>query len=286
MNGIHDMGGMHGFGRVEREENEPVFHAAWEGRVLGISRACSAQRLFNIDESRHAIERMAPVDYLALELLRALARPHRATARREGRDHARGARAPHGPAGRRHRSGAAAPDPKLPRPHAARDEGADPVPPARAAAALRARRSRPHAQRRPGRPHAAAALRARQARRHRRASTAPSSSRTPTPTGRASSPTRSTACASTRARSVGRLRRAARARAPRSLGELPRAGRSRKEHVMSGDSRRPRTSSPRAGVASSRCASARSSRCWSRRGSSRATPSTASSAPTSRTSAR
>jgi len=64
MNGIHDMGGMHGFGRVDREENEPVFHAAWESRVLGLSRACSAQHLFNIDESRHAIERMAPVDYL------------------------------------------------------------------------------------------------------------------------------------------------------------------------------------------------------------------------------
>jgi len=64
MNGIHDMGGMHGFGRVEREKNEPVFHAAWEARVLGISRACSAQQLFNIDESRHAIERMAPLDYL------------------------------------------------------------------------------------------------------------------------------------------------------------------------------------------------------------------------------
>jgi nitrile hydratase len=65
MNGIHDMGGMHGFGRVEPEVNEPVFHAAWEGRVLGLSRACSAQRLFNIDESRHGIERMAPADYLA-----------------------------------------------------------------------------------------------------------------------------------------------------------------------------------------------------------------------------
>ena len=65
MNGIHDMGGMHGFGRVDREENEPVFHAKWEGRVLGISRACSAQHLFNIDESRHGIERMAPIDYLA-----------------------------------------------------------------------------------------------------------------------------------------------------------------------------------------------------------------------------
>src|SRR6266481_5415344 len=58
------MGGMHGFGRVEREENEPVFHTRWEGRVMGISRACSVQRIFNIDESRHAIERMEPDDYL------------------------------------------------------------------------------------------------------------------------------------------------------------------------------------------------------------------------------
>ena len=33
MNGIHDMGGMHGFGPIELEENEPVFHEPWEGRV-------------------------------------------------------------------------------------------------------------------------------------------------------------------------------------------------------------------------------------------------------------
>ena len=33
MNGVHDMGGMHGFGPIEREENEPLFHAAWEAHV-------------------------------------------------------------------------------------------------------------------------------------------------------------------------------------------------------------------------------------------------------------
>jgi nitrile hydratase subunit beta len=65
VNGVHDVGGMHGFGRVAPEPNEPVFHAAWEARVLGVSRACSAQKLFNIDESRHAIERMRPADYLS-----------------------------------------------------------------------------------------------------------------------------------------------------------------------------------------------------------------------------
>ena len=31
MDGVHDMGGMDGFGKVEVEKNEPVFHASWEG---------------------------------------------------------------------------------------------------------------------------------------------------------------------------------------------------------------------------------------------------------------
>ena len=35
MNGIHDMGGMDGMGPVAPEENEPVFHEPWEGRVYG-----------------------------------------------------------------------------------------------------------------------------------------------------------------------------------------------------------------------------------------------------------
>jgi len=64
VNGVHDMGGMHGFGAVEREEDEPVFHARWEGRVAGMNRAVQARGIFNIDEFRHGIERMAPVEYL------------------------------------------------------------------------------------------------------------------------------------------------------------------------------------------------------------------------------
>jgi nitrile hydratase len=65
MNGPHDMGGMHGFGPVVREENEPVFHADWERTVFGMSRAMRARGLINIDESRHGIERMPPAEYLA-----------------------------------------------------------------------------------------------------------------------------------------------------------------------------------------------------------------------------
>ena len=66
MNGIHDLGGMHGFGPVEREENEPVFHADWEKRVLGMVYQAVGFGWANIDTFRHAIERMDPVEYLTL----------------------------------------------------------------------------------------------------------------------------------------------------------------------------------------------------------------------------
>ena len=64
MDGVHDLGGMQGFGPVEREENEPVFHADWEAAVLAMMRAAGSRGLFNIDEFRHGIERMAPAHYL------------------------------------------------------------------------------------------------------------------------------------------------------------------------------------------------------------------------------
>ena len=38
MNGIHDMGGMQGFGPVQPEADEPVFHADWEARCLALNR--------------------------------------------------------------------------------------------------------------------------------------------------------------------------------------------------------------------------------------------------------
>jgi nitrile hydratase subunit beta len=64
MNGIHDMGGMHGFGPVAPERDEPVFHGDWEGRVLALNRAMGYARLWNIDESRAAIEVLPPDVYL------------------------------------------------------------------------------------------------------------------------------------------------------------------------------------------------------------------------------
>ncbi|MDP9374601.1 MAG: nitrile hydratase subunit beta [Chloroflexota bacterium] len=65
MNGVHDLGGMHGFGPIQREENEPLFHAAWEARVFGIMRVARAQQeYFTLDAMRHGIERMPPAEYL------------------------------------------------------------------------------------------------------------------------------------------------------------------------------------------------------------------------------
>jgi nitrile hydratase subunit beta len=64
MNGIHDMGGMDGFGLIEPEADEPVFHEPWEGRVLALTRGCGAWGKWNIDRSRSGIEQMPPADYL------------------------------------------------------------------------------------------------------------------------------------------------------------------------------------------------------------------------------
>ena len=64
MNGIHDMGGMDGFGKVAREPNEPVFHASWEGRVLAMVRAMGTAGAWNIDAARYARETLPPHVYL------------------------------------------------------------------------------------------------------------------------------------------------------------------------------------------------------------------------------
>jgi nitrile hydratase subunit beta len=64
MNGIHDMGGLHGFGPVEREQDEPVFHSHWESRVFCMTQVLDTKQIWNLDEHRHEIELMFPADYL------------------------------------------------------------------------------------------------------------------------------------------------------------------------------------------------------------------------------
>ncbi|WP_296599552.1 nitrile hydratase subunit beta [Phenylobacterium sp.] len=64
MNGVHDMGGMHGMGPIAPEPDEPVFHHAWEGRVHAINLASPTRG--NIDAGRHRIELLPPADYLRM----------------------------------------------------------------------------------------------------------------------------------------------------------------------------------------------------------------------------
>lgn len=66
MNGVHDMGGMHGMGRVAYEKNEPVFHSRWEARALALTLAMGAWRKWNIDAARHERELIPSAEYLRM----------------------------------------------------------------------------------------------------------------------------------------------------------------------------------------------------------------------------
>ena len=65
MNGVHDLGGMHGFGPVATERNEPVFHSSWEARAYALTVASGYLGKWNIDMARYAREQMPPAEYLA-----------------------------------------------------------------------------------------------------------------------------------------------------------------------------------------------------------------------------
>jgi hypothetical protein len=54
----HDVGGVSGFGRIEREIDEPPFHHEWEARVFALNRLLLGARVYNLDEFRYAVERL------------------------------------------------------------------------------------------------------------------------------------------------------------------------------------------------------------------------------------
>ena len=64
MNGVHDMGGMHGLGPVAPERDEPVFHHDWERRVHALVIASPTRG--NIDAGRHQRELIPGADYLRM----------------------------------------------------------------------------------------------------------------------------------------------------------------------------------------------------------------------------
>jgi nitrile hydratase len=65
MDGVHDLGGMHGFGPIDRDPDERGFHAPWEATVTAMVHAVMRGTM-NIDEFRHGIERMDPSRYLGV----------------------------------------------------------------------------------------------------------------------------------------------------------------------------------------------------------------------------
>ncbi len=65
MDGVHDLGGRQGFGRIRYRAGAPAFHAAWEKRVNALYGMAVRRGIFNMDEYRHAIERMSPRHYLS-----------------------------------------------------------------------------------------------------------------------------------------------------------------------------------------------------------------------------
>jgi len=66
MNGVHDMGGDQDMGPIQYEKNEPVFHAAWEGRVYAMYRAVAAWGRWSLDAFRHEQELVVPSEYLRM----------------------------------------------------------------------------------------------------------------------------------------------------------------------------------------------------------------------------
>jgi nitrile hydratase subunit beta len=66
VNGVHDMGGMHGMGAVQPERDEPVFHHRWEARVFALLRAMGAFGRWNIDASRHQRELIPAAEQLRM----------------------------------------------------------------------------------------------------------------------------------------------------------------------------------------------------------------------------
>jgi nitrile hydratase beta subunit len=64
MDGVHDLGGKQGFGRVRYTLNAPAFHAQWEVKANALYGFAVRSGIFNMDEYRHAIERMEPRHYL------------------------------------------------------------------------------------------------------------------------------------------------------------------------------------------------------------------------------
>ena len=66
MNGIHDMGGMHGLGPIEYDREESAFHEPWEGRAWALIRAMGPFSRGRRRNFRFELETIPAADYLRM----------------------------------------------------------------------------------------------------------------------------------------------------------------------------------------------------------------------------
>ncbi|MEM9610822.1 MAG: nitrile hydratase subunit beta [Actinomycetota bacterium] len=66
MDGVHDLGGVEGFGPLRIDADEAPFPHEWEGRVMAMRLLMGFWGAWNTDGGRHSIERLPPVDYVSM----------------------------------------------------------------------------------------------------------------------------------------------------------------------------------------------------------------------------
>jgi hypothetical protein len=66
MSRLNDVGGMHGFGLIERGVDEPPFASEWEARVFALNRLLMLHGIYNLDRFRAAVEEIEPAAFLAM----------------------------------------------------------------------------------------------------------------------------------------------------------------------------------------------------------------------------
>jgi nitrile hydratase beta subunit len=64
MDGVHDLGGVQGFGPIEIDDDLRPFKHDWEGRMWGINEAVAGDPGWTLDWWRHVREVIVPLDYL------------------------------------------------------------------------------------------------------------------------------------------------------------------------------------------------------------------------------
>jgi nitrile hydratase subunit beta len=65
VDGIHDMGGMQGFGRTMPPRPGPPFAEPWEGKAFALGLLAIRAAGANLHAFRHAVERVPPAEYLS-----------------------------------------------------------------------------------------------------------------------------------------------------------------------------------------------------------------------------